>query len=320
MGAQTDQALWNLARKQHGVVARRQLLALGFTPKAIVCGVEAGRLHRTEWRGVYVVGRPDLTRHARSMAAVLWAGPGAMLSHESAGDLWGIRKYRGREIHLSLPAVRKPRSRRGVVVHRRTRLKVTRHWGIPITTPLLTVIDLAAGSDRDEAERLINNADARNVLRADTLREQLEHETGPGVPLLREILDRDAFVLTDTELERLFPPLAARAGLPKPETQVHVNGQRVDFYFAEYDLVVEADSLRYHRTQLQQRKDSLRLQAHAAAGTAAVPFLHFQIAREQDYVVETLRRTASSRSARRAAGSPSPGRSSGCRPRSSASP
>jgi very-short-patch-repair endonuclease len=317
MRDQTVQSLWNLARKQHGVVARRQLLALGFTPKAIKYGVAAGRLHRTEWRGVYVVGRPELTKHGRLTAAVLWAGPGALLSHDSAGDLWGIRRYRGTTIHLSMPAVRRRERRRGVVIHRRTRLQVTRHWGIPITTPLRTVIDLAAGSDRDAAERLINEADARNLLRADTLRELLEHETGPGVPLLREILDRDAFVLTDSELERLFPPLAALAGLPKPESQVHVNGHRVDFYFRDLDLVVEADSLRYHRTQLQQRKDSLRLQAHAAAGTVAMPFLHFQIAHEPEYVVRTL---ASSRSARRAAGRPSTGRSSGCPPRSSPSP
>ena len=269
---------------------------------------------------MYAVGRPDLTRLARLMAAVLWAGPGAALSHFSAGDLWGIKKYRGHEIHLSLPAVRKPRSRRGVTVHRRgdrEARQVTLHWGIPITSPLRTVIDLSSNGNRDDAERLINEADARNLLRADTLRELLEHETGLGVPLLREILDRDAFVLTDSELERLFPPLAALAGMPRPESQVYVNGWRVDFYFRDPDIVVEAHSLRYHRTQLQQRKDSLRQQAHAAAGTIAVPFLHHQIAHEPEYVVATLRRAASSRSARRAAAPPSTGTPSGSPARSS---
>jgi very-short-patch-repair endonuclease len=100
-------------------------------------------------------------------------------------------------------------------------------------------------------------------------------------------------------------PLARRAGLPPPETQVRVNGHRVDFYFRELDLVVEADSLRYHRTQFEQRKDKLRAQAHAAAGTACVPFTHFQVAHEGDYVVATL---VSTRSALQAAGSPSTGR------------
>ena len=220
-----------------------------------------------------------------------------------------------------MPAVRQPRSRRGVRIHRRGERQarqVTHHWGIPITTPLRTIIDLAARADVDEAERLINEADARNLLRADTLREELEHESGAGAPPLRGILDRDAFVLTDTELERLFVPLATRAGLPKPRAQAHVNGHRVDFYFEGLDLVVEADSRRYHRTQLQQRNDALRQQAHAAAGAVAIPFLHHQIAYYPDYVVETLRRVASTRSAPRAAGSPCSGRSSGFPRRSSA--
>jgi very-short-patch-repair endonuclease len=303
MGTKTVHALWEMAEEQHGVVARRQLIALGLTSEAIRYGLACGRLHRTPWRGVYSVGRPGLTRHGRLMAAVLWAGEGAVLSHDTAADLWAIRRQRDRVIHLSLPSSRRREKRQGVTIHRRARLARDREWGIPVTTPLRTMIDMAAKLDRPQTERLVDQADARNLLRADTLREQLEHERGPGVPLLREILDRDSFVLTETELERLFPPIAARAGLPKPESQVHVNGHRVDFYFRDLDLVVEANSLRYHRTQLQQRKDSLRAQAHAAAGTRVVPFLHFQLAHEQDYVVATLRRVSASAGRRAAAGS-----------------
>jgi very-short-patch-repair endonuclease len=277
------------------VVARRQLLAIGFTHAAIVHGLKSGLLHRTEWRGVYSVGRPGLTRHGRLMAAVLWGGPGAMLSHDPAGALWRIWRPRDRVIHLSIPSGRRRERRRGVTVHRRTGLRTDHEYGIPITTPTRTIIDLAAKATRHEAERLIDQADARNLLHADALREQLEHERGPGVPLLKGILDRDAFVLTESELERLLVPLAERAGIGRFETQAHVNGHRVDLYFPDVDLVVEANSLRYHRTQAQQRRDSLRTQAHAAAGTLAVPFLHFQIAREADQVVATLSESAARR-------------------------
>jgi very-short-patch-repair endonuclease len=305
MGAICVQALWELARKQHGVVARRQLPALGFTSKAIKCALEASRLHRTEFRGVYSAGRPGLTKHGRLMAAVLWAGEGAVLSHDTAADLWGIRRQRGTTIHLSLPSSRRREKKKGVVIHRPAKVARDRTWGIPLTTPLRTLIDLAAKSTRHEAARLIDQADAQNLIRADSLREQLEHERGPGVPLLKDILDRDAFVLTESELERLLVPIAERAGIGTFESQVHVNGHRVDLYFPDLDVVVEANSLRYHRTQHQQRKDSLRAQAHAATGTVVVPFLHFQIAREQDYVVETLRRVSASAARRAAAGSSS---------------
>ena len=292
MACKRDQALIELAGKQHDVVARRQLFALGFTRSAVQHALRDRRLFPTEWRGVYAT-RPRLGRYGRLMAAVLWAGPDAVISHQTAGELWQITSRRAREIHLSVPAARKPRSRPGTTVHRRAlaRRDMTRQRGIPVTTPLRTLIDLAARAKaRREAERLIDEADARNVLRADTLRGRLEHERGPGVPLLREIFDRDAFVLTDSHLERLFPPLARLAGMPKPESQAYVNGHRVDFYFRELDLVVECVSLRYHRTAAQQRRDHLRSQAHAAAGTAAVPFTHDQIAHEPDYVIGVLRR------------------------------
>ena len=299
------QRTWELARKQHGVVARRQLLAMQMTPKAIKYALSAGRLHRTEWRGVYAVGRPELSEYGRLMAAVLWAGPGAVLSHESAADLWRIRRNRSRTITLSVPAVRRRVGRRGVTVHRRARLgrrEVTRQRGIPVTNPTWTLIDLATTLERRPLEAAVNQADALNLLRVDTLREELDRAKGqPGVRLLREILDRDAFLLTDSELERLFVPIAKRAGLPRPETQVEVNGHRVDFYFRELDLVVECNGLRYHRTPLQQRNDALRHQAHEAAGTRHVPFTYAQIAREPDHVVGTLVRIRR-RSARLSAG------------------
>lgn len=86
---------WELAGRQHGVVARRQLLGLGFNAREIEHRVARGRLH-VVMRGVYAVGWPRLTQRRRWMAAVLASGEGAMLSHRSAAALWGIvREQRG---------------------------------------------------------------------------------------------------------------------------------------------------------------------------------------------------------------------------------
>ena len=71
--------------------------------------------------------------------------------------------------------------------------------------------------------------------------------------------------------------LVDRAGIPRPLTQQHVNGFRVDFYWPELDLIVETDGLRYHRTASQQSKDRTRDQSHAAAGLVAIRFTHAQI-------------------------------------------
>jgi hypothetical protein len=118
MGYQTVQRLsrqaWALSARQHGVVARWQLLELGFAPQQIKHRVAQGRLHPVR-RGVYAVGRPQLTRHGHWMAAVLSCGPQAALSHESAAALWGIQAERrrsggrGGEIDVSVPARSRPR-------------------------------------------------------------------------------------------------------------------------------------------------------------------------------------------------------------------
>lgn len=295
MRGKTDQSLWRkaieVAGKQHGAIARRQLLALGFTAKTIEWALRDDRLHPAEWRGAYVVGVSQLTKHGRLVAAQLALGDQAVLVDDAAGGLWQIWKPRDRDIHLSVPAVGQRRKRQGIQIHRRTlkRSEITRHWGIPITTPLRTVIDLAARCDRPQAERLINAADARNLIRADVLHERLGgYEGRPGVPLLGQILAADHFVLTESELERLFLPLASRAGLGTPESQRRFGRHRVDFYFAEFDLVVECDSLRYHRTVQQQQEDLVRDHVHLLDERQWVRVTHYQVAYDPDYVVEML--------------------------------
>jgi very-short-patch-repair endonuclease len=291
MGCKRDQTLWAHARKQHGVVARWQLVRLGFTRSAIEKALKAGRLHRTEWRGVYSVGRPGVSAHGRLMGAVLSCGDSAVLSHQSAGALWRISAYDGPEVFLSVPAVGSRKKRKGMTVHRRNLASrdLDRQYDIPVTSPTRTIIDLSAGRDRATAERLINRADARNLVRADTLRAELEHHRGErGVPLLLAVLDRDAFVVADSDLERLFVPLALRAGLPKPHSQRRLGRGRVDFWFPTLNLVVECDSLRYHRTKEQQAEDRARDHEHLLAGRTYIRFTHHQVARDPEYVIRVL--------------------------------
>lgn len=86
-----DQLVAALARRQHDVLARRQLLALGVGRGAIAARLKSGRW-RLEYRGVYATRHAPLSREGRSMAAVLACGEGAVLSHRSAGVLcWTAR-------------------------------------------------------------------------------------------------------------------------------------------------------------------------------------------------------------------------------------
>jgi hypothetical protein len=69
-------------------------------------------------------------------------------------------------------------------------------------------------------------------------------------------------------------------------------------FFRELGIVVEANSLRFHRTASQQANDARRTQEHVASGLLPVPFTHHQITYETNYVEHTLRRAVDSRASR----------------------
>jgi len=291
---------WELAARQHGVIARWQLVELGLTARAIRHRLSVGRLHRIHCR-VYAVGRPQLTRRGQWMAAVLACGPGAVLSHGSAAALWGI----GRELartEISVPRARNPRCRH-VRTHRRESFDSVEHprWRIPLTSPAQTLVDLALRLPATRLEAAVNAADKLDLIDPEALRGEIElrrHER--GVAALRRLLDRDTFVATDSELERRFLPIARRAGLPKPRTGERIAGHRVDFHWPVLGLVVETDGLRYHRTPAQQARDRRRDQVLTASGLTVLRFTFAQVSSQPEAVEETLR-SVSQRLSRRVA-------------------
>jgi very-short-patch-repair endonuclease len=248
---------WELAGRQHGIVARRQLLALGFNAREIEHRIERGRLHIV-MRGVYAVGWPQLTSKRRWMAAVLACGEGAMLSHRSAAALWEIGKEKRHTIDVSV-ARRAELKRQGLRVRGRPSLtaeRITIHDCIPVTAPVQTLIDLSTELAPRAVERAVN------------------------------------FRLSDSDLEILFRPIAAAAGLPPPLTKQIINGFEVDFFFPDLGLVVETDGLRYHRTPSTQTHDAKRDRAHTLAGMTPLRFTHYEIKYERARVCAELSRVA----------------------------
>lgn len=290
--------VWRLARSQHWVITRAQLLELGLGSEAIRHRLRTGRL-RPVMRGVYAVGRLAIDSHGRWMAAVLACGPHALLSHHSAAALMGIRPEMPGPIDVVVPD-HVARRRPGIRVHRRAagdspngapgRWPTSGFFDeIPVTGPVSTLVDLAMCISRAELEAAINEADHRDLIDPESLREALDSiPARSGVARLRRLLDRDTFVLTDTRLEQLFLPLAHAAGLPLPQTQVWLNEYRVDFFWPALRLVVEADSLRYHRTPAKQAADNRRDQAHIAAGLMPLRFTHWQVRYEPAHVRKML--------------------------------
>src|SRR5579875_4097378 len=119
-----------LVRRQHGRITWAQLMSLGAPRGTIGTWIRDGRLTRVLPR-VYAVGHTAPSQAADLWAAVLYAGPGAMLSHASAAHHRGLIMYPPGVIHVSTPR-EKVRSIGGVVtVHPQRQLARSTHAGIP---------------------------------------------------------------------------------------------------------------------------------------------------------------------------------------------
>jgi very-short-patch-repair endonuclease len=287
-----QRAAWALAKRQHWVITRQQLLRLGFSGRAIDLRIQRGRLHRIH-AGVFAVGRPTLTQEGYFIAAVLACGEHALLSHMSAAVHWRILRRAAGSIHVTVPAGQAPR-RPGITVHRRAGVTAAWRDGIPLTSVVDTIVDIAPGLSDTHLERAINEAVNRDLVDPERLRAALPRGR-VGAPRLARLLDRDTYVTTDTILEQHMARIALRAGLPKPKAQLQLGTARVDFVWPELKLIVEADSLRFHRTTLQQRADGLRDQRHAAGGFLPLRFTHYQIMFEPDHVERTIRAVVANR-------------------------
>jgi hypothetical protein len=213
-------AAWALARRQHWVVTRRQLLALGASSEEVRGLSERGRLHAL-WPGVYAVGRPDVGRTGLYRGATLACGPGARLAGLSAADLYGLRTGGGGVVEVAVPDRSRPRLR-GIRARRRTYLPEPRHKeGVPVDDPVTVLVDLAAaGLPDEEVEDAVNAADRIELIRTPRLRRALnEHPRRRGRGRLISILDAQTFSRSQTILERRFLSLVRDAGLPLPTSQ-----------------------------------------------------------------------------------------------------
>jgi hypothetical protein len=291
-----DAELARLAGRQHGVVATRQLSALGLARGGVAARARAGRLHRVH-RGVYAVGHTVLTVNGRRMAAVLAAGPGAVLSHASAAALWDIRPTSATRIDISVRSAGGRAKRPGLRIHRTPTLQtdeITAHQGIRVTSPARTLLDLASSLPRRALERALDEAEIRELYDRRALEAvALAHAGEHGARALAEALAQDGDpVLTDSELEEIMLGLCDEQQLERPTPRAWVAGLRVDFLFAASRLVVETDGYRYHRTRRAFERDRERDAILARAGYRTLRFTHRQLTREPALVAETIRSSA----------------------------
>jgi hypothetical protein len=265
--------LTHLIRLQHATFSRRQALRAGFTVNAV-----AARVRRGTWRaiypGVYTTVAGEMRDKTLQWAALLYAGRGAVLSHETAAQLHGLRPAATGVIHVSIPAERRVTEVKGIRIHRSARVfdAAMIDEDPPRTCIDDTLLDLSDTADtfdgvvgwittaiREELtteERLAAAIRARGRLRwRAELREVLAAAAAGDHSVLEYRYTRD--------VERPH-------GLPAPDRQVtftYPDGRtgRRDRVYTQYGVIVELDGKLGHRDE-NVRRDNKRDRAAAVAG------------------------------------------------------
>jgi len=231
-------ALRSVASRQWGCLTTSQLHAAGVSRGQIERMVERGLLIRMH-RGVYVLGALSPAPEQRSAAALLAGGKGAVLSNTGAASNFGWIQPR-EVIEISTP--RKRRGDKRLLCHHRRSIEITRHNGLPTTTPAQTLLDLAAQGW--SIDRFTQEAAATNLIPLDELRAFAAQRRGArgasklaeaaGQPLVRSRMEDEA-------LKKL--------GVPRVNERVGID--EVDLLFA-----VELDHDQTHGSKWARERDA----------------------------------------------------------------
>ena len=272
MATEIPESLREMARAQAGVVTGQQALAAGLSKAAL-----AWQLHSERWqqpyRGVYMLSSGPPGREAVLWAALLRGGRDAMFSHQTAAELAHLVDRPSEMLHLTVPAGRRIRPVRGLVIHTCSRVEQVRHPSLrpPRTRIEHTVLDLAGQAGTfDDALGWVTRACGRRLTTEDKLRAAM---AARGRLRWRELL---APVLADpagglhSVLEvRYYRDVERAHCLPRAGRQVRViRGQRTEYrdaFYSRYRVMVELDGRLAHRDDARWR-DIRRDNAAAADG------------------------------------------------------
>jgi very-short-patch-repair endonuclease len=288
-----DRLIAALAGRQHGVVARWQLLARGIGPGAVDFRVKRGRLHVLH-RGVYAVGHRSLSTHGQWMARVLSAGPGAVLSHRSAGALSKIASENA--MFTEVTARRHLRDRRGLRFYASDLPpdEITTRFGIPTTTVPRTLLDLAA-VDRRIFERALHEAEVQNHYDRLSLPDLIaRYPHRRGIATVRSVLRRsEPIPFTRGEFEEAMLAFVHNFDLPVPRFNAWIllNGRwiEVDCLWEAQRVILECDDRKSHDTTKRFESDRLRDRKLRVAGWDPIRITWRQLHDEPEEIAADLR-------------------------------
>jgi very-short-patch-repair endonuclease len=286
---ETDRLIRALAEANNRVVTRRALDAAGIGTNVITHRVATGRLYRHH-HGVYLLDPPERASRITLMTAAVEAcGPTAVLSHLSAGELWGMLPAQPGYMEVTVvsrnagdrPGIRRRRVRE---LHPRD---IRQRRGVRVTSPARTVLDNAR---HPQLEGLLGTAIDTGITNAGEIEAAIARcQTRRGVPRLRAILDQAGGARrTRSWGERRLLSLIRQAGLPVPATNRQLLGFQVDALWPEHRVVVEVDGYEFHGDRQSFEADRARDARLVAAGYRVLRFTATQLEYQPMIVIGQL--------------------------------
>jgi hypothetical protein len=295
-----SESLPALITRQLGLISREQAAMFGLTRQSISRRVESGEWARVLPR-VYRHTAASVSSRQTALAATLWAGAEALVSHGAAAALWEFDGVRAPKVELWVPQSRNVRSSQ-VSVHRGTRLdradRATLE-GIPITTVTRTLIDLSGRLEDHRLLAITEDLIRRDLTTPDRLRARLRALRASGRPgggRLEDLLDQrgDGRPL-ESALEALAWPIIVASGVPLPSRQHWVTATRgryrLDFAWPGLKVGLECEGWADHGGRAAWGKDRARLAELVAAGWRILPLTWDVCSREPARVVEWIQMT-----------------------------
>lgn len=225
------------------------------------------------------------------MAAVLAGGQGAVLSHRSAGALWGLTKPPRATVEVSAA---RGRGRLGLVVHEGGISEEDRAVknGIPVTTVARTLFDFAEVADEGQLASAFEEADRLGLLEMRALEAVCARGHGRrALRAIRPLIDAARTPeTTRSPLEDRFLQFCEEHGLPLPQTNVLVLGYEVDAHWPDARLIVESDSWSFHHHRAAFERDRVRDAVLQADGYRVLRVTSRRLEREPRTVAAEIRR------------------------------
>lgn len=185
--------LYRAAESQAGYFTTQQAIDVGMDRSTLSRHARLGGRYVRVRRGLYRLRHFPSSPHEHVVAAWLGVGdPDAVISHESALELYDLSDVIPTAVHVSLPRARRgQRPRPGVrfhaLAHPPAGEEVRSLHGIPVTTPARSIVDaLSAGTQPEQIELAIAQALERGL----TTRRRLQAAAAERSARVRRLIDR----------------------------------------------------------------------------------------------------------------------------------